>query len=459
MIFLTLFGTTTGLEVLNFPLSNSAVPFKIEDSWIEVSPSHLIIKPGKESYVILRRFVGTQTLTWIGLYRAAKEIGYERQGSFYGSGVWLIDLVVDVKLTVDVLRMMADQIKAKAMNGDSFVKRLADVRGDISPPSQLAALSDNPVKINSGCHPSGETAFINAGANPLEVIDWAQRAASAQFLNRIFIGSQDQSPDAGGRVSTQVFRSLASAIDFTFNRKTSDLQKKVSELDLKVKELHQHNANLQDEYANVRSQIDGVRSELSSAKQQLQEASLNYRKEYARSESLESQLKDLRLTHNAAAVATPNQTGQLQTAAMNPLQGATAQASGQYPRGNQNPGTHLTKDPLKNLAAVPIDQSHFNHSLLMLVGGLIVGAAITSIYFKRSETASPPLKTIEIPVDTSQPNESSSPPNNDFAPATANQPPSVGIPSKSELPQPETPLNDAKAKPEQKRSRHGNNDK
>ena len=303
MIFLTLFGTTTGLEVLNFPLSNSALPFKIEDSWIEVSPSHLIIKPGKESYVILRRFVGTQTLTWIGLYRAAKEIGYERQGSFYGSGVWLIDRVVDVKLAIDVLRMMADQIQAKAMNGDSFVKRLADVRGDISPPSQVAALSDNPVKINSGCHPSGETAFINAGANPLEVIDWAQRAASAQFLNRIFIGTQDQSPDAGGRVSTQVFRSLASAIDSTFNRKTSDLQKKVSELDLKVKELNQHHTNLHDDYLNIRSQIEGVRGELNSAKLQLQETSLNHRREFTRAEQLQTHLNSIQSKINTTVTS------------------------------------------------------------------------------------------------------------------------------------------------------------
>jgi len=189
------------------------------------------------------------------------------------------------------------------MNGDSFVKRLADVRGDISLPSQVAALSDNPVKINSGCHPSGETAFINAGANPLEVIDWAQRAASAQFLNRIFIGSQDQSPDAGGRVSTQVFRSLASAIDSTFNRKTSDLQKKVSELDLKVKELNQHNTNLHDDYLNIRSQIEGVRGELNSAKLQLQDASLSYRREFARAEQLQTHLNTIQSKINTTVTS------------------------------------------------------------------------------------------------------------------------------------------------------------
>jgi len=378
VIFLTLFGTTTGLEVLNLPLSNSAVPFKIEDSWIEVSPSHLIIKPGKESYVILRRFVGTQTLTWIGLYRAAKEIGYERQGSFYGSGVWLIDRVVDVKLTIDVLRMMADQIQAKAMNGDSFVKRLADVRGDINPPSQVAALSDNPVKINSGCHPSGETAFINAGANPLEVIDWAQRAASAQFLNRIFIGSQDQSPDAGGRVSTQVFRSLASAIDSTFNRKTSDLQKKVSELDLKVKELHQHNANLQDEYANVRSQIEGVRGELNSTKLQLQDTSLSYRREFTRAEQLQTHLNTIQ-----SKVSTSSTSAQRPLVETHPI--AATQAISDAPRQSPSSQSRL---PSHSAQGLKKSDSHLHKAglkfelismLLSFIFGMCIGALIISL--------------------------------------------------------------------------------
>jgi hypothetical protein len=378
VIFLTLFGTTTGLEVLNFPLSNSALPFKIEDSWIEVSPSHLIIKPGKESYVILRRFVGTQTLTWIGLYRAAKEIGYERQGSFYGSGVWLIDRVVDVKLAIDVLRMMADQIQAKAMNGDSFVKRLADVRGDISPPSQVAALSDNPVKINSGCHPSGETAFINAGANPLEVIDWAQRAASAQFLNRIFIGSQDQSPDAGGRVSTQVFRSLASAIDSTFNRKTSDLQKKVSELDLKVKELNQHNTNLHDDYLNIRSQIEGVRGELNSAKLQLQDSSLSYRREFARAEQLQTHLNTLHSKVNTTVTSV-----QIQRVDPNPI--APTQLISDAPR---QPPSHQSRLPSHSAHGLKKSDSHSHKAglkfelismLLSFIFGICIGALIISL--------------------------------------------------------------------------------
>jgi hypothetical protein len=384
VIFLTLFGTTTGLEVLNFPLSNSALPFKIEDSWIEVSPSHLIIKPGKESYVILRRFVGTQTLTWIGLYRAAKEIGYERQGSFYGSGVWLIDRVVDVKLAIDVLRMMADQIQAKAMNGDSFVKRLADVRGDISPPSQVAALSDNPVKINSGCHPSGETAFINAGANPLEVIDWAQRAASAQFLNRIFIGTQDQSPDAGGRVSTQVFRSLASAIDSTFNRKTSDLQKKVSELDLKVKELNQHHTNLHDDYLNIRSQIEGVRGELNSAKLQLQETSLNHRREFTRAEQLQTHLNSIQSKINTTV-----------TSALRPLVEthpiAATQAISDAPRQSPSPQSRV---PSHSAQGPKRSDSHSHKAglkfkwismLLSFIFGICLGGLIIFIWFNQKQ--------------------------------------------------------------------------
>ncbi len=382
MIILTLFGTTTGLEVLNLPLSNSAMPFNLEDAWIEVAPSQLIVKPGKEGFVIQRKFIGSQTLTWIGLYRAAKEIGYDRQGSFYGSGVWLVDRLVDVKLLTDILRQMADQIQAKAMNGDTFVKRLADVRGDISPPSQVAALSANPVKINSGCHPSGETAFIAGGTSPLEVIDWAQRAASAHFLARIFIGTQDQSPDLSGRTSTQVFRSLASAIDSTFNRKTADWQKKLTELNLRIKELHQHNADLQDEYANVRSQIEGVRGELNSTKLQLQDTSLSYRREFTRAEQLQTHLNTVQLKINTTA--TPAQRPLVET---HPIAATPtlSDASRQSPSSQNSLPSHSAQGLKKSDAHLHKADLKFEwaHMLFSFFSGICLAALISFFLFSK----------------------------------------------------------------------------
>ncbi len=452
-MILSLFGTTTGLEVLNLPLSNAAQPVQLEDSWIEVSPSHLIIKPGKESYMVLRRFVGTQTMTWVGLYRAAKEIGYERQGSFYGAGVWLIDRVVDTKLAIEVLRLMADQIQVKAMNGERFVKRLADVRGDISMPNQMAALSDNPVKVSSGCHPSGETAFIAGGTNPLEVIDWAQRAASAQFLARIFIGAPDQSPDTSGRTTTPGFRSLANAIDHTFNRKTADLQKKLSELDLKVKDLDKQCANFKDEYSNVKLLLEGERRESIATKQQLHDTNASYRREYARAEALQSHINSLQSSNHTSVVPQQNPPVEGQ-----PVPGAQVQ-SGAPGQSGATHGRASVQAPQNTKRSEPDSakrRSSFEliDMLLAFFSGICLAALISFLLFpKQPENSSPRQDATTIaPVVT---------PVAPIAPSTAD---TVSEDGKTPAASPESTLpykeqQDTKSKFDQKNDQHKNKNK
>jgi hypothetical protein len=104
VITLTLFGTTTGLELQHFPLVNNAPLPKLEEAWIGVTPGQVILRQEKDAYVLFRRTVDQHLVTWIGLYRPAREMGYDRPGGFYGAGVWLVDHVADAKLLVDLLR-------------------------------------------------------------------------------------------------------------------------------------------------------------------------------------------------------------------------------------------------------------------------------------------------------------------------------------------------------------------
>jgi len=221
VIILTLFGTTTGLEVLTIPLSD-APPFNFEESSIGVNPGHLTLRPNTEAVVVFRRSVGDRLATWVAVYRHAREIGYDRPGCFYGAGAWIIDSVVNENLLAKILREMASQIQALAMNGDRFIKKIADVKDDFTWPVEIASLIKSLTKINSGLESEGESAFIVERANPIDVVEWAQRAPSASRFSKIVIGGSDQLPSSGPSSTFRPFMSLALAIDFSYHRLMAD---------------------------------------------------------------------------------------------------------------------------------------------------------------------------------------------------------------------------------------------
>lgn len=232
MINLTLFGTTTGLEVLHLPLGTNKLPIKLEDTWIEISPNLVTLKAEREVLILNRRLVGEHVATWIGLYKPAREIGYDRTGGFFGAGAWIIDHVVDVTVLYELLTNLVGQISATAMTGDRFTKRINDIQSNLTQPSQISLLAESLTNINGGCHPAGDVAFVTSTSNSLEVLDWAQRAQSAMVFSKVVIGTLSEVPDAGS--STRVFRSLSIAIEVAFQIKDTELQKFKKELHAKT---------------------------------------------------------------------------------------------------------------------------------------------------------------------------------------------------------------------------------
>jgi len=251
VIILTLFGTTTGLELINFPLTDNLPPLKFEDAWIGVTPSQVTLIPEKDACVIFRRTVGTHLVTWVGIYRPAREIGYDRPGSFYGAGAWIIDGVADAKLLAALLREMANQIQAVAMQGDQFIKKLANAKSQFTPPSLVPAIVASLEKINSGVKPDGESAFIVESVNPVDVIDWAQRASSAGLFSKILIGTAGQVPSSGQSSIFRTFPSLSLAIDATYLRLKSDSQNRIMELTQNIATLQATNSEKDERLKSV----------------------------------------------------------------------------------------------------------------------------------------------------------------------------------------------------------------
>ncbi len=292
MIILTLFGTTTGLEVVHLPLESTPATLKLEDAWIEISPSQANTSSDKDLFVVFRKIIGPHLSTWIGLYRSAREIGYDRPGSFYGAGAWIIEDTVDVKLITEVLQLMASQVQAKAMNGDRFIKRISDIRSEITPPEQLSSLRKSLSKATAGCHPSGEVGFIVDGKNQLEIIDWAQKAHSANTFSKIFIGSNDQTPDHAGNSSITTYRSLAIAIESSYYKRTTEFQNLRSDMLLKFKQNEKTISDLQQENNHLDQLLASAKSDVSKYRHLASLSEASAKAEKAHAESLYRRLND-----------------------------------------------------------------------------------------------------------------------------------------------------------------------
>jgi hypothetical protein len=272
VINLILFGTTTGLEIVEFPLPNTP-RVSLEPSWIEVSSSQIVLRADKDGYVVRRKISDNQVITWIGLYRPAIEIGYDRPGSFYGAGAVLVDSVVDVTRMMEVLKYLAEQIQLKAMNGDRFIRKITDIRSELVRTPDISSLVSNIRKISGGCHPNGEVAFLVANGNTRDVLEWAQLAQSASAYSKLLIGSSDQVPSSSSNGSFPVLRSLSLAIEYSYQRLSSELQSSRSDFNLKVKalaNLAENNTSLLRENMALEAQIKTAENTLFLYKEALQ---------------------------------------------------------------------------------------------------------------------------------------------------------------------------------------------
>lgn len=280
MIILTLFGTTTGLEVVQIPLAEIPASLKFDNSWIEITERQIVTNADNDAFVVFRKLIGSNIVTWIGLYRPAYEFGGSRSGCFYGAGAWLIGCVADVRALTETLRDLANQIQSTAMNGDRFVERISDVRSEIRVTSLASSLTSNLTKVDGGCYPSGDVAFIVSNGNVLEIIDWAQRSKSAYAFSKLFIGGADQVPGHSGPTSFVVHRSLSVAVEAAYVRLGNEYQSIHKNLNVKS-----------DDLARTKLKLDKAEQNISELRAHIGELQLKVSLDASRIKELDAGLK------------------------------------------------------------------------------------------------------------------------------------------------------------------------
>lgn len=172
MINLWLFGTTEGFEFRSF---GGKLPFEVPESWMKLS-SDLDLDSAGEVFFINKRQLHGRLVAWIGVYRSAFEVGYKRRGGFYGAGVWLVDVTVDMNILHKFLRDVADRIREHAIVNGQFVSKLSNIE-------QLSLNRDEATSLASTmqvCTSGGLT-----GELPIKLMlrNWKDTPSSLQWLN------------------------------------------------------------------------------------------------------------------------------------------------------------------------------------------------------------------------------------------------------------------------------------
>ena len=264
MIIPCIFGTTKGREVLPLVPTSGINDIKFDDAWIGVTTSQVKLRTDLDCFRVYRRTVGANTLTWIGLYRSVNEIGYKREGGFYGAGVWLVNGSINSALLISVLKNLADQVKNLAQDNGQFIKTISEIKNSLSLPEDTAALVKSEKKQSGGISSNANTtAFFTAIDDVAELIDWSQSSESAEFFGNVFIGDTNQFVPAHSEFGfSKLFRNLAHALNEIVSSLYSNFKSISAELAL-LKE--QHSVFL-TEKRKLEIEINTLKAELAKSK-------------------------------------------------------------------------------------------------------------------------------------------------------------------------------------------------
>lgn len=248
MIVASLFGVPAGLEVHHIPIGED-VRLKIDDAWVDISLDEAALTGDQTIYRTFRRSVSGRVLTFVGVYRPAKEIGPNREGGFYGAGLWVIDASITSQLVLDVIVHLADQIRDLAMMNGKFLKKIADVRSAIVPPPQVAKLVSSRSPLKGGISiKNGESqkAFITDTHNINSIMDWAQCGSSAKIFETVIVAPVEQFVPKKSTYSIGFDRydSLQAVIQSAYELIEQKLVTSLSELKNKDTEIKQKSVEL-----------------------------------------------------------------------------------------------------------------------------------------------------------------------------------------------------------------------
>ena len=240
MIILSIFGTARGLEVVDLYTPKDPIPFQLENQWLEISLNEVALQPNIDTVFINRRMIAGNTLTWIGVYQHVFEMGYQRQGSFLGAGVWLINSTISADILLPILKHIAQQLKDKATNQIQFVKRIEEVKNDfIFNPSDLTSQE---IGISHGLSSIADAGFFapkDHASDFQEVINWAQNARGADLFNRGYISPQETYVNpATGSSNKLVMLHNSATVDVFYAKKIIELSEQINQQNHQINQLN-----------------------------------------------------------------------------------------------------------------------------------------------------------------------------------------------------------------------------
>ena len=244
-----IFGTTNGFEIHTL----TRVPLNVEDLAFGITRSEVELSDHNGCVKILRLSVKAEVFTWIGVYRKAFEIGFSREGGYYGAGVWLAGITVDARLVLDVLNNLADQVKALAIEGARFQRQLSDIIDNIQIPPNLMPLKDSSERYREGgvIPDAMQGAYVCQRGSHWEIIDFAQNNVLAGKFRSMIVAPEDSFPRAASsRLEryadlTEIARELA-----------SDLAEKIAELQKTNVTLERKAATIERELSEARNDAE-----------------------------------------------------------------------------------------------------------------------------------------------------------------------------------------------------------
>lgn len=228
------FGTTNGFEIQTLtkvPLNMDSLIFGVTRSEVELSDRDECVK-------VFRMRTKSEVYTWIGIYRKTYEIGFSREGGYYGAGLLLAGITVNARIALEVLRDLADQVSQFAISDGRFQCLLSSITDEMRVPTGLGPLKESSARHLRGGLSAEATpiAYVRQYGSPRETVDWAQTAMLGEKFRAVIIGPEAGFPKAASsRIEyypdlNDVFRKLQDDVALTIDRLHEDklaLQKQV----------------------------------------------------------------------------------------------------------------------------------------------------------------------------------------------------------------------------------------
>ncbi len=262
-----LFGTTKGFEMLELAHLN----FKVKDLLVAITHAEVELGLEDSCVKILRIKSENRVHTWVGLYRKAYEIGFSREGGYYGAGVWLSDATVNARPIMDALEDLCQQIRRLALQDRKFQRTLAEIEPQlVASPALNALLKGTPAPVRGGISADAKTcAFITQPQAVRDIINWAQTDAMAHNFQSIIVAPASAFPKAGASGSITQYSDLpaverALERDYTarvakldalardWQRKAQSLEAEASARNAELQALKQKNSQLSAEASRAR---------------------------------------------------------------------------------------------------------------------------------------------------------------------------------------------------------------